>query len=97
MKKIIALILCFVIFLTGCSPSANKNDDNNNSSATNESKVEELDIEFTGMNDDALLNYVEDMIYTETVNELNSDEYVVEEVRAVYLLSLIHISEPTRP
>nr|WP_303231313.1 HNH/ENDO VII family nuclease [uncultured Blautia sp.] len=85
MKKIIALILCFVIFLTGCSPSANKNDDNNNSSATNESKVEELDIEFTGMNDDALLNYVEDMIYTETVNELNSDEYVVEEVRAVYL------------
>ena len=85
MKKIIALVLCFVIFLTGCSPSVNKNDDNNNSSVGDDVKVEKLDVEFSGMNDDALLNYVEDMVYIETVNGLNSDEYVVEEVRAVYL------------
>ncbi|MDM8534773.1 HNH/ENDO VII family nuclease [Clostridiaceae bacterium HSG29] len=41
--------------------------------------------EFTGMNDETLLRYVEDNIYTELISELNSDEYYIESVKAVYV------------
>lgn len=41
--------------------------------------------EFGGMNDPSLLRYVEDNIYTELIEGLNSDEYFVENVTAMYL------------
>lgn len=41
--------------------------------------------EFSDLSDEKLLNYVEDNIYSGIVDELNSDEYFVEEVSAVYV------------
>ncbi len=41
--------------------------------------------EFKGMNDPALLPYVEDTLYQELVGSLNSDEYFVENVSAIYI------------
>lgn len=86
-KKIIALVLCFAMCLTGCSNSVVRNDNKGDTSTTDSDNVgiEELNVEFSGMNDENLLSYVEDIVYMETLDELNSDEYVVEEVRAVYL------------
>ena len=40
---------------------------------------------FRGLNDPELLDYLEDSIYGELVADLNSDEYFVENVSAVYI------------
>ncbi len=90
MKRILAIVLCFAMCLTGCSQTTIKDNENEQETSVtgntnNAVDVEELGIEFSGMNDDNLLTYVEDMVYMETVNNLNSEEFVVEEVRAVYL------------
>ena len=53
-----------------------------------ESETYKLDdeeiIQFDGLEDESLLNYVEDNIYTSLIGELNSDKYLVEQVDAVY-------------
>lgn len=41
--------------------------------------------EFYGINDFELQTYVEDIVYSELVSSLNSDEYYVENVSAVYI------------
>lgn len=41
--------------------------------------------EFGGMDDARLLRYVEDNVYTELINELDSEDYFVENVSAMYL------------
>lgn len=40
---------------------------------------------FTSLNDTNLMRYVEDTVYTDLVNQLNSDKYFVENVEAVYI------------
>ena len=41
--------------------------------------------EFNSLNDEELMTYVEDAIYSELVSTLNSDEYYIENVSAVYI------------
>lgn len=83
MKKVIVLLMCMLITLTGCSsPQVNVNQVEN---VVEEQVVEVNSLEFTGLNDENLLTYVEDLVYMNTVEELNSEEYVVEEVRANYI------------
>ena len=43
------------------------------------------DLSFSGLDDKELLNYVENTVYSELVNGLNSDEYFVENVEATYI------------
>lgn len=40
---------------------------------------------FTSLNDPNLMRYVEDTVYTDLVNQLDSDKYFVENVEAVYI------------
>lgn len=61
-------------------------------SVSEESKEENVPLtytdivpEFSDLSDENLLNYVEDNIYSGIVDELNSDDYFVEEVSAVYV------------
>lgn len=83
MKKVIVLLLCMLITLTGCSnPQVTVNKVEN---VVEEELVEVNSLEFTGLNDEKLLTYVEDLVYMNTIEELNSEEYVVEEVRANYI------------
>lgn len=42
------------------------------------------DVEFVGLDDPNLIGYVEDSIYLDLVSELDSDEYFVENVEAIY-------------
>lgn len=52
-----------------------------------ETAVEEndsMDISVKGLDDEALLQYVEDNMYSELVKELDSEEYFVENIEAVY-------------
>ena len=42
-------------------------------------------VSFSGLDDEKLLNYVEDAVYSDLVKGLNSDKYFVENVEAVYI------------
>lgn len=40
---------------------------------------------FSSLNDPGLMRYVEDTVYSDLVNQLNSDDYFVENVEAIYI------------
>lgn len=80
MKRYMALFLSLMLILTGCLQC----NINSLAASTLEENVIEVP-EFTDLSDESLLRYVQDEIYAELVNDLNSDEYFVENVSAVYL------------
>lgn len=100
MKRIISLLLCAAIMLTGCSTV--KNDDSQISFYDSQTTVlqssevqtesiseitdwEDVDIQYDSLDDKLLLAHIEDLIYNETVQNLNSEQYFVENVSAVYI------------
>lgn len=101
MKRIVSLLLCAVMIFTGCTSSVTENQNTTDVSETQtitslitEAETEQVneinewnDIsqQYDSLDDENLLAYVEDMVYTETVNALNSEEYFVENVTAVYI------------
>lgn len=91
MKRIIALFLCSAIFLTSCSQSQLQaiNPDNtpyNTSSETVEPvEWEDAEPHYNALDDTLLLAHIEDLIYTETITALDSEEYFVESVNTVYI------------
>ena len=91
MKRIIALLLALTMILTGCSqpqtqvPSTDVTDDHISDMLSVPAEWIEVQPEFDSLNDENLLLHVEDLVYRETVQALNSEEYVVENVNAVYL------------
>lgn len=80
MKRLICIILSLAMLLSGCAIQPQKNNDSDVSTIT---KAEEL--QFDSLDDASLHEYIEDLIYSETVNSLNSSEYFVENVSAVYI------------
>jgi hypothetical protein len=44
-----------------------------------------IDVDFSGLSDPTLLRYVEDSVYTNLVYELDSDDFFVENVSAIYI------------
>lgn len=77
MKKIVALLL--IVSLLACSLTASFAEEAQLPSGS----VPEAG--FSGMNDPNLLRYTEDAIYENLVATLDSDEYFVENVSAVYI------------
>ena len=72
MKKILSYILICALLL-GCTPLQ--------AFAAGETDIPD----FQGLDDPTLLRYVEDDIYDELIDSLDSDEYFVENVSAVYV------------
>lgn len=100
MKRIISLLLCAAMMLTGCAPVENaesqsttvvsQEDISQASDITTESKSEivewkDVDVQYDSLDDKLLLAHIEDLIYSETVRNLNSEIYFVENVSAVYI------------
>lgn len=79
MKRLIALLLVCAM-LTGC---AAQTVCDSNSDSTNETVVET--VEFKTLNDPSLLDYVEETVYSDLVLQLNSENYLVENVQAIYI------------
>ena len=75
MRRILAIVMCCVIVLTGCGVSK-KNDE---AVVDNKEKVS-----FKTISEPELLTYMEDTIYHELVTTLDSEEYFVENIEAVY-------------
>lgn len=90
MKRLIALILVCAL-LAGCTPQVNNSGTESNTSMTETQQTVEYSFteegmpEFTGLDDTALLTYMEDSIYTNLVTELDNEMYFVENVSAVYI------------
>ena len=73
MKKGIALLLCLVMILSGCK-------------STELYPYQDKDeVAFAKLSDAKMHHYVEQMVYTDLVEQLNSTEYFVENVSTVYI------------
>ena len=83
MKRLIAILLVLAM-LTGCA--AQTATDNDSTTSTGDTVVTETkDIKFDNLSDPALLDYVEENVYSDLVLQLNSADYLVENVQAIYI------------
>lgn len=92
MKRIIALLLCIALIFAGCSQTqpqiTNSNGESDTALYSNTIEPiarEDLEINYTSLDDANLLAHIEDLIYAETLAALDSDEYFIENVSAVYV------------
>lgn len=77
MKRIISSFLVIALFLAGCT----SNNSNNNSII----KTKDEELQFTGVDDSELTSYIEDKLYENIIEELDSAEYFIENVQAIYI------------
>ena len=100
MKRVLALLLSLVMLLSGCaqskpatkassvssgSPAASVTD-SVSESYTPRMTVWQDDVpQYTSLNDTNLLAHVEALVYRDTVSSLNSADYLVSDVSAVYV------------
>ena len=87
MKRLIALFLSLTMVLTGCSKPQTQNPASESTINVVSAPAEWVEVlpEFDSLSDENLLLEVENLVYRETVEALDSEEYVVENVSAVYL------------
>ena len=91
MKRLIALILSFALLLSGCAPVQMNQEPTDNTTAPTAELPAQTTVwvdtvpEYSALDDADLLNHLEDLVYRETVSSLNSTEYVVENISAVYI------------
>ena len=92
MKRIVALFLSISMLITGCAqaqPQSSLPMNTEGSSAAAEQTAAPIarDVEpkYYSLDEARLLDHVEDLVYREAVTAINSEEYFVENVRAVYI------------
>ena len=84
MKRIIALFLSFALFLSGCTYT-DKKQDVNDSVKEDIAEWNDIEIRYDSLDNEQLLLHIEDLVYNETVKELDNENYFVENVSAVYI------------
>ena len=86
MKKLIALLLSCTL-LIGCTPPGESAPTAGTTASSHiESGIDEEKMpEFSRLNDPDLLTYVEDNIYSNLVAEFASEDYIIENVSAIYV------------
>ncbi len=99
MKKLVALLLSAAIFLTGCSPSVSEGEgslsvqteavlttaEEAEETTVDDSSWTDVELQYNSLDDEELHAHIEDLVYTETVNALDSEKYFVENVSAIYI------------
>ncbi len=93
MKRMIALLLSIVILLTGCGQSQSRPTKISESDFVTETEestaepvvCEDVEPQYDSLDNEQFLAHIEDLVYRDTVASLNSDEYFVENVSAVYI------------
>lgn len=88
MKKLLAIWLSMVVALTSCakseSPTPLPQQEILGAGSEHET-VSAVKLHFSTLDDQKLLRYMEDTIYTQLVRELDSEDYFVEHVEAIYI------------
>lgn len=87
MKKVIVLFLSFTLLLSGCVSNRTMPQEESNEQVVEESSKETNDIlpVFANESDDKLITYLEDSVYKDLITGLDSENYFVENVEAVYV------------
>ena len=119
MERVIAIVLCFMLVLSGCSSASSTNSQTSGTISSQEGasteegttpveseikdedqketdadgatesseamEIKETVPSYKGMDDPDLLNFVEYNVYSNLVKNLDSDQYFVENVKAVYI------------
>ena len=92
MKRIIAIFLSFALVLTGCSQGqapTKENDISETGSAIEQTEeqitFENIEPVYTSLDEEQLLAHIEDLVYRNTIESLDSEEYFVENVSTVYI------------
>lgn len=78
MKRIIALLLCCSLLLSGCI--AQEKDKN----SSKENLVDEQ-LSFESMSDPQLLPYISDQVYVALAEKLDSTEFLIEDIQSTYI------------
>lgn len=90
MKRWISFILAILLLVSSSSAFADNSTDVGNNTEKPASNTETdlyynvPDITIKGLDDESLIDYVEDNIYSALVSQLDSEDYFVENVEAVY-------------
>ena len=97
MKRIIALLLILVMVVTACSSQGEPDVETEipvetappvitiPNTSVPKTIIEIDDIpDFEGLNDPAFLRYIEDIVYSDIISELDSDSFFVENISAIY-------------
>lgn len=96
MKRIIAILLSMILFLTGCSHLQVQQQVSLQSSEIISDSIAEQAVidmndwengipQYDSLDDTELLQYVEDNIYAELAIQFSSDDYIIENVTAAYI------------
>lgn len=94
MKRLLAILLCCAMILTGCTAPAAKDSSSAASTGTESPsssapeqmiEIADEDPNFSELSDPDLLQYIEDDVFASLECELNSDDYIVENVTSSYI------------
>ncbi len=89
MKKIISLLLVICLLMTGCgSVAEDKAKEQTGKQKENTlSKISEIDrnCQFNSLDDENLCGYLESAVYSQLIDQIDSDKYFIENVSAEYL------------
>ena len=104
MKRLLSLILCFALVLTGCSTGTKTEKTQQSQEESTVTTTETSDVsadaeetesnivdsetylnQFTDLDDPKLLQCVSDQVYSTLEADLDSEDYIVEDVAAVYI------------
>lgn len=81
MKRITAIFLSIVLLLTNCVYTQSQDIIDTDDSIITDAFIPD----YKSLDDPELLSYVENLVYQETITSLNSEEYFVEDVSAIYI------------
>lgn len=90
MKRLIAILMVFMLFLTACDSGIKNKDSNDFKIVEDETVIDDIDFDvnpetFSDLSDENLLQYVEDEIYAGITEQLASEDYIIESVDAIYI------------
>lgn len=95
MKRAISILLVCVILFSGCSaPQSGAtasqaetvfSEPSATAPSSSETALQDDTIEFSSLSDPALTEYVEEQVYQELITRLDSPDYLIERVSAVYV------------
>jgi ribosomal protein L10 len=84
MKKTLALILIISCIFTACSPQ-NTVAGQSSSGTENQPVLQNQETNYSGLSDPALLQYVEDNVYSNLIDQFVDDAFFVENVSAIWV------------
>lgn len=116
MKRLISIILVCAVLLGGCATAIGDTSSASAESVLANDQIDDAtipvqrgigtavstsDINFRGLDDPALLQYVEDTVYSSLIQEIDSEDYFIENVEAIYypkeyIEALAFNSQPNR-